>query len=181
MSVKGRRFLLGVFKREDKLLHSAEALKNRNIPIYDIFTPFPVHGLDELLGIKRSRLPIVCFIAASIGLMVSLYFQYWTSAVDWPINVGGKPFNSFPAFVPVAFEITVLFGALFTVAAFLFRCKLFPGSDASLSHLRQTDDTFILVVEEADAGLDLNKVRSILIDNGADEVTSKMGDEWHQL
>ena len=121
-----KKYLVGIFTDEHDMLHAAQDLRKSKIEIHDIYTPFPVHGLDEVLSIKRSRLPYVTAVAGSIGLTLALYFQYWVSAVDWPINVGGKPFNSFAAFVPIAFEITVLLGAFATVFAFLFRSKLIP-------------------------------------------------------
>ena len=120
-------YLLGIFQDEEQMKKAAGALREHNISIEDIYTPFPVHHLDEYLDIKRSRLPIVTFIAGGLGLLFSLYFQYWTSVHDWPINVGGKPMNSFIAFIPVSFEIMVLFGALITVAAFFWKGGLFPG------------------------------------------------------
>ena len=121
------KYLVGIFSDEDQLVHTVYELRKRNVDIHDVFTPFPLHGLDDSLKIVRTRLPIITFLAGGTGLLLATWFQYWTSAVDWPINVGGKSYNSFPAFVPVAFEITVLLGALTTVFFFLFRSKLFPG------------------------------------------------------
>ena len=81
--------------------------------------PLPIHGIDDVLGIRRSRLTIVCFVAGLVGCAVGLLAQYWTSAVDWPLDIAGKPFDSLPAFVPVAFELTVLFGGLATALVLL--------------------------------------------------------------
>jgi len=179
-STTGKRFLIGSFDDEVSMIHSAEMINKSNIEIYDIYTPFPVHGIDHLLRIKRSRLPIVCFIGGTIGLVFALWFQYWTSKVSWPLNVGGKPFNSFPAFIPVAFEITVLFGALITVAAFLFRGKLFWGNQHFSPCLRVTDDRFSIVVEDKNVGVDLSMIEDVFKSHGAVEVIIKGGQECTQ-
>lgn len=173
-----KRFVLGIYDTEDSLVHGAHEAKKLGYNIYDIYTPYPVHGLDDLLNIKRTRLPIVCFIAGGLGLLASLYFQYWTSAVSWPVNIGGKSMDSYPAFIPVSFEITVLFGAFITVFAFLFRNKLFPGSKLKIPDLRATDDRFILAIEHKTAELDLKRICSELKDSGASEVAYKEGSEW---
>jgi len=139
-------FVIGVFDDEEKLVKAGILVKKENFTIQDFFTPFPVHGLDDLLDIQRSRLPFVTFVAGGIGLILALSFQVWTSAVDWPINVGGKPMLSIPAFIPITFELMVLCGALTTVAAFLFRAKLFPGQMPVTIDRRQLDDQFLIVI-----------------------------------
>lgn len=142
--------VVAIFENEHDLINASKEIKNRNIKIQDFYTPFPVHGLDQLLDIKRTRLPIVTFIAATIGLTLAMVFQVWTSAVDWPINVGGKPMLSIPAFAPIAFEIMVLLGALTTVAAFFYRSNLFPSKvEEGIFDLRQLDDKFVAVYETA--------------------------------
>lgn len=167
------KFIIGIFDDEHKMINAAKDLFQKNIKIYDIYTPFPVHGLDGLLEIKRTKLPIVTFIAGLIGLVIALGFQYWVSVVDWPLNVGGKVFNSFVAFVPVAFEITVLFGALITVAFFLCRSKLIPIFETKIFHPRASQDQFVIALEINDATLDLKKLEMNFHSFGASEVTVK--------
>ena len=116
-----KKLLLGVFEDEHKMIHASEKLFAKGVEIFDFYTPFPVHGLDDLLKIKRTRLPFITFIGGALGLSIALSFQYWVSVVHWQINVGGKAFNSLAAFIPVAFEFTVLFGAFITVFTFLFK------------------------------------------------------------
>lgn len=175
MNSEMKRFFVGVFDDDEKMVSAAKELRDHKIKIYDFFTPFPVHGIDDLLEIKRTRLPIVCFIAASIGFLFACGFQIWTSAVDWPLNVGGKSFNSFPAFVPVAFEVTVLFGAFATVGAFLFRAKLFPKVELKTLHNKITDDRFVIAIEEQNSGLDEELVTKIFERWGAEEIVIKEG------
>lgn len=156
---------------DDKaLLHAARELRGRGILLIDAFTPFPVHGLDEVLGETRSRLPIVCFVAASIGCVVSMWFQIWTSAQDWPINVGGKPFASIPAFIPVTFEVTVLLGGLISVAAFFFRSRLYPGKTVATPNRNVTSDGFWIAVEHQAAKVDAAALSCILQELGASHI-----------
>ena len=168
-----KRFVCGIFDQEDTVLRAVKAAPAANIPIFDVYTPFAVHGLDEAMGIARSRLPWVCLVASSIGCVLALGFQMWTSAVDWPMIVGGKPFLAIPAFIPVTFEVTVLLGGLATVAAFFARSKLFPGKSAMQLDLRITDGHFIVAVESCDASLDIGRVRDFLKKWGAVEIFEK--------
>lgn len=165
-----QKFILGYFEDEHKLVDVAHKLHADGVNIYDIFTPFPVHGLDDLLNIKRTNLPWITLIAGTVGLVAAILFQVWTSYCDWPLNVGGKPFLSIPAFIPITFEITVLFGALATVAAFLYKGKLFPGKAVCIMDKRQTDDLFIIALERDNAAVELDKIKIFFMDNGASDV-----------
>lgn len=141
-------FILAIYDCDDKLLKSAEKARDKNIEMYDVYTPFPVHGLDDAMGIKRSFLPYVTFAAGAMGLFTAVALQVWTSAIDWPTIIGGKPFISWPAFVPITFELTVLFAAHTTVLAFLVYNKLFPGKTAVIMHEEQTCNKFVIAVEK---------------------------------
>ncbi|MCM2348819.1 MAG: DUF3341 domain-containing protein [Bacteriovoracaceae bacterium] len=165
------KYLLGVFHDEHDMIHAAKALKKSKIVIHDIYTPFPVHGLDQYLDIKPTRLPVVTLVAGTTGLVLALLFQYWVSVIDWPINVGGKPFNSFAAFIPVAFEITVLFGAFITVFAFLMRSKLAPVFSSGIMHSGATQDKFVIALAVKDASFDTQNTSKTLADLGASEVS----------
>lgn len=138
--------LVGYFDSEEKVLDATRAVREAGYSLHDVYTPYAVHGLDEAMGLKPSRLTWVCFGAGLLGGSLALALQLYTSVVSWPLNVGGKPFNSFPAFVPVAFELTVLFAALITVGSFLARVKLFPGNRRAALP-RVTDDRFAIALE----------------------------------
>ena len=157
-----RRIIQGVFEREEDLLRAAEAVNLQGWPIVDIYTPYPMHGVDGVLGLKRSRLPRAAFVFGMLGLGVALWFQFWVSAFDWPLNVGGRPWNSLPAFVPVAFEMMVLFGGLGVVLAWLLVCRLYPGKMAVLPSLKVTDDRFVLEVREPGPEADPEVIRRVL-------------------
>ncbi len=168
-----KSYLVATFENDEKMLHAAQKVHAKRITIYDIFTPYPMHGLDELLEIKRSRLPIVTFFAGLTGFAVALSFQYWTSVVSWPINVGGKPFNSLPAFIPITFELTVLIGALTTVGAFLYKGKLFPGQQPKLFDELVTDNQFVIAIETSKLGSEKGAIESLLKNEGATSVVVK--------
>jgi hypothetical protein len=135
-----------VFPSEDALLGAAAACRARGFEVVDVHSPYPIHGIDEIAGIRRTRLPAVTLVAGGAGLALGTWLQFWTSATDWPVNVGGKPWDSMPAFLPVSFEITVLLAGLATVAALLLRCRLRPGRTPRVEGLGTTDDRFALLV-----------------------------------
>jgi hypothetical protein len=171
------RMLLGVFQDEDGILGASRAARERGLRIVEAYTPYAVHGLDKAIGLKRSRLPLVCLVAGALGAVLKLWFEIWTAAIDWPIDVGGKPWNSLPAFVPITFEVMVLFAGLATVAAFILVSGLRPGRQAKLMHPRVTNDRFALLIEETDAAFDVEEVRRLLIRCGAVEVSEQISDE----
>jgi hypothetical protein len=164
-------FLLAIFDCEEKLLKAAFKARDKNIEMYDVYTPFPVHGLDDAMGIKRSFLPYVTFVAGAAGLLLAISFQIWTSAFDWPTIIGGKPFISWPAFIPITFEVTVLFAAHTTVAAFLLSNKLFPGKVPVIMHEEQTCNKFVIAIEKEKVNIE--DATALLKEHGAIDVNVK--------
>ena len=164
--------LVGYFDSEEKVLDATRAVREAGFTLHDVYTPYAVHGLDEAMGLKPSRLTWVCFGAGLTGGSLAMALQLYTSVVSWPLNVGGKPFNSFPAFVPVAFELTVLFAALITVASFLGRVKLFPGN-RRVALPRVTDDRFAIAVQPREDAGDTAAMEDMLRRHGAVE-TARM-------
>jgi hypothetical protein len=157
------RILVGSFDHEEDLLEAIARVREQGWRIVDVYVPYPVHGLDRALGLRPSRLTWVAFACGVLGVALALWFQFWTTAVDWPLNVGGRPWNSLPAFVPMTFEMMVLFAGLGIVLAFLLTCRLFPGKKlASLSFPGVTDNHFVLVLQEGDAAFDPDVVRRML-------------------
>lgn len=138
--------LIAVFDREDDLLQATSAARKEGLNIVDAFAPHAVHGLDRAMGLRPSRLPWVCFVLGLLGAASILLFQYWTTAISWPLNVGGKPWNSLPAFIPVTFEVMVLCAGVGTVVAFIWSSGLRPGRRSALSDLRVTNDRFALAI-----------------------------------
>jgi len=156
----------GEFAEPGALLAAARDGRRRGLAVVEAHTPHPVHGLDVALGLRRSRLPFVTLVCGAAGLALALWFQSWASSTDWPLDVGGKPFDSLPAFVPVAFELLVLLAGLGTAAALLVRSRLRPGGAERVAPVRATDDRFVLVVRRADASVP---------DGGVDELWRRHG------
>lgn len=156
-----RRLLLGIFDNEDDIMGVTQAARESGYKIVDVYAPYAVHGLDHAMGLEPSRLPRVCFALGLFGAAFKVWFEYWTTSVDWPINVGGKPWNSLPAFVPVTFEVMVLFAGVSTVIAFLYVCGLFPGKKARIVREDATNNRFVLVLEQSDAAFDLPRVKRL--------------------
>jgi molybdopterin-containing oxidoreductase family membrane subunit len=142
----GGPYLLGVFDREEHLVQAATAARDQGLEVVDAFAPYAVHGLKRALGLAPSRLPWICLLLGVAGTAAGVGFQFWATAVSWPLDVGGKPWNSLPAFVPITFEVMVLFAGTGTVAAFLWVAGLRPGRRAAHAVAGATDDRFALAV-----------------------------------
>jgi hypothetical protein len=142
--------LRATFDDEAALLRATAAVRRAGIAIDDAFTPYAVHGLEDAMGLRRSRLTWVCFAAGLTGATCAMGFQVWSSTSSWALNVGGKPFASITAFIPITFELTVLSAALVSAFFFFFRSRLFPGQRAAPPP-RVTDDRFVLVVADSEA------------------------------
>ncbi len=152
---------LGVFNNENDVLHATRASKEAGYAIYDVYAPYAVHGLESAMGLKPSRLTYACLFFALAGLLLGVFAQFWIGSIDWPLNVGGKPFNSLPAYLPVIFELTVLIGGLGVVFSMLFRTKLFPGKKEWLPDTRVTNDHFVIALVQADASFDTGAVHQL--------------------
>ena len=138
--------VIGFFDDTHTLIDATARVRDAQYEHFDVYTPFPVHGLEHAQGLKRSPLPFVTFGAGLAGFSLAFLLQYWTSAVDWPLIVGGKPFNSWPAFVPIMFELTVLLAGLSTVAA-MFIFNGLPNTKRRIFDPSLTCDRFAVVIE----------------------------------
>lgn len=170
-----KKYLLAIFDREDALLDATEAARAHGLPIHDAFTPYAVHGLDKAMGQRRSRLPLATLLAGVMGCLIAIGFQIWSSAWDWPIDVGGKPYISLPAFIPITFELTVLLGGLGTFFALLVRCRLFPGARKPLPDMQVTDDRFVLAIDASGRSFASDKAIALLKEKGALQVKESEG------
>jgi hypothetical protein len=172
-----RRVLLGVFASEEDLLGAVRALRGERYVIDDVFVPYAVHGLDRAAGLAPSRISWVGAGAGFLAAFAIMAFQVWVSAVSWPLNVGGKPFASHPSFVPATFELGVLLGGLGAVAALFIAARLYPGKEPRLVHPAVTDDRFVVVVGEGDAGFDVEAAGALCARHGAVEVREELRQE----
>jgi len=162
-----QRLHIGFFEDEHDVLDAARECRDRGMPVLDVISPFPIHGLDAVLGIKPSRLPWVTLAGGAVGAGLGLLLQYGTAACDWPLNVGGKPLDSFPAFVPVAFELTILVAGLSTAAALFWRSRVLPGRKPLVGFAETTDNMHALILEERDASFETGEYKELLMRHGA--------------
>ncbi|MCC6422291.1 MAG: DUF3341 domain-containing protein [Phycisphaerales bacterium] len=156
-----RQLFTAAFEREEDLLHAVADLRQAGYVFKDAYTPYPVHGLPEAMGLRPSRLPWVCFLCGLTGGIFALLAQLYLSAVDWPINIGGKPWNSSPAFIPITFEITVLSAGIGSLLAFLLRYKLLPGRQPSVLEEGCNDNLFVLAIPEHNATFNPQELKII--------------------
>ncbi|MBK7130173.1 MAG: DUF3341 domain-containing protein [Crocinitomicaceae bacterium] len=148
------RVIYASYDDDDALKSGAKKLVADGVHITDVFSPFPIHGIDPIIGVKHTRLGIVSFILGLFGLLLSIYGFKFFMIDDWPMNIGGKPnfslLENFPAFVPVAFEFTVLLAAHGMAFIYLLRNKTLPGMPADNPYPRTTDDRFVMEIRLSD-------------------------------
>lgn len=147
--MSGRKLILGTFADEHAVLDATVALRKAGARIADVWTPYPVHGLDVAMGIEPSRLPTYCFAFGLTGTTLAVAFQLWTTAYDWAVNVGGKPLLSLPAFIPVAFETTILLAGIGVFFAMFMGSGLFPGKASAAPPKPVTQDRFVIGIVDA--------------------------------
>ena len=164
--------LFGLYDDEEVLMSAVKKAKADHLEIMEVYTPFPVHGLDPILGLSESRLHIAGFIYGAIGALTGFLFMTWVFTRDWPIIFGGKPYWSVPAFIPITFELTVLFAAVGMVLSFYIVCGLGPGADNPTLDDRITDDKFCIAFDTAEE-TDTDKLQSFFQTTGASEVNTK--------
>ncbi len=160
-----RQYLLAVFSDEHDLLQTIRRARKHAYSIYDVYTPYGVHGIEDAMGIKPSYLTYICFAFALIGVLAAILGQFWIGTIDWPLNVGGKPFNSLPAYLPVTFEMLVLFGGVGVVLSFFIITRLHPGKKVKLVYPGVTDNLFVLFLEIRDTSFDFQTIQNICEQN----------------
>ncbi len=169
-----KHFIVGVFNDEDVLLSAVTKIRGKGVKIHEVFTPFPVHGLDEVLGYTRSRLPIAAFLFGLTGTSLALIMQIWMLGYDWPMIIGGKNFASLPPFIPVTFELTVLLASLGMVATFMIVNDMKPYRWPRQFDIRSTDDKHVMAIDLAlNNDKSKEEISRILKDAGAEEVNEK--------
>lgn len=164
-----RVFRIGVYDEEEKFLSSIRSLQENNIEIFEVFTPYPMHEVFNIMK-RKSRLPLAAYFFGLFGMAATIWFLYYTSVINWPIVYGGKPFNSFPSFVVVTLVITIFLITILSLALFSARSNLLPGRDNTLFEQGATDNKFVIVVETGTKQMDPG---SMMKQNGAIEVFEK--------
>jgi hypothetical protein len=169
-----KHFVVGVFDDEDILLSGIKKVRKSGVKIQEVYSPFPVHGIDDALGYKKSRLPIAAFLFGMTGTSLALTMQIGMLGFDWPMIIGGKNFASLPPFIPVTFELTVLLAALGMVGTFMIVSDMKPYKWPRQFDVRSTDDKHVMAIDlSANAGKSKEELSRILKDSGASEVNEK--------
>lgn len=169
--MEASKVIHAIYTDDDVLLSAVKKVKAERHHIEEIYTPFPVHGLDKAMGLEPTRIAITAFIYGLIGLTVSVLMMNFIMIEDWPQNIGGKPSFSYienmPAFVPIMFELTVFFAAHLMVITFYLRSRMWPFKNAENPDPRTTDDHFLM--EIAIHGNE-KELESLLAETGAVEI-----------
>lgn len=169
-----------IYTDDDVLMAAVKKVKAEKHHIEEIYTPFPVHGLDKAMGLAPTRIAIASFMYGCVGLTVAIVMMNFIMIQDWPQNIGGKPSFSYienmPAFVPIMFELTVFFAAHLMVITFYLRSRMWPFKKAENPDPRTTDDHFLM--EIAVHGNE-NELESLLKETGAVEINFVDKEEAH--
>jgi len=175
------KILYAIYGDDEVLLNSAKQLRKNGVKVKDVFSPFPIHGLDPVIGVPRTRLAIGSFIYGATGLSCAWLMMGWMMIYDWPMDIGGKPSFSFlenlPAFIPISFEMTVFFAAHGMALSFLIIARLFPGQKPKNPDFRTTDDKFLMQINLEENKRSEAEIRTILKETGAMEINEKVLDE----
>lgn len=154
------------FTDPNKLLKAAEGVRDAGYTKWDCYTPYPIHGLDAAMGVKKTILPKIALGAAAFGLFNGWFLQYWTGSIDYPLNIGGKPMFAVEFGVPVMFELTILLTGVTTVLAmFGVLCRLprwFSPYQHDKGFQKAVDDTHVVVLEAEDDRFHANSALSLL-------------------
>jgi hypothetical protein len=144
------KVIYAMYDDDDVLKDGAKKLVAKGVKISEVFSPFPIHGIDPIIGIKNTRLGIMAFLYGLTGLLLATIGMRFFMVVDWPMNIGGKPnfsyLDNMLAFIPITFEFTVLCAAHGMAITYLLRNKTLPGMPAQNPDPRTTDDKFVIEI-----------------------------------
>lgn len=148
------KIIYGMYDDEQELMGAAKSLVSKGVKVTEVYSPFPIHGLDPIIGIRPTRLGDMAFIYGLFGMTMALIGMRYFMVIDWPMNIGGKPnfslIENLPAFIPVTFEFTVLCACHGMAITYMFRNKTLPGMPASNPDPRTTDNMFVIELNTAD-------------------------------
>lgn len=169
--MEASKVIHAIYTDDDVLISAVKKVRQEKHHIEEVYTPFPVHGLDKAMGLAPTRIAITSFIYGCVGLAVAILIMNYIMIEDWPQNIGGKPNFSYvlnmPAFVPIMFEMTVFFAAHLMVITFYLRSRMWPFKKAENPDLRTTDDHFLMEIAVQD---NENELTKLLKETGAVEI-----------
>lgn len=167
-----------MYDDDHTLLEAAKKLRDLGIKVKTVYSPFPIHGIDPIIGVKRTRIAIAAFMYGATGLSLALLGMWYFMIYDWPMNIGGKPsfslIENLPAFIPVSFEFTVLCAAHGMAITYFIRNKTLPGMPASNPDPRTTDDKFVVEIHtDENHGHSDEDLKEILKSSGIIEISER--------
>jgi len=166
------KMVYGIFNDDQVLLKAIRSIRQKGHHVADVISPYPIHGMDEAIGLKRTRISICCFLYGATGTSLALLMMWYMNIFDWPMDIGGKPsfalYKNLPAFIPVLFESTVLCAAHGMVITFFLRSKILPGVEPKIIDPRQSDDHMVMAIK-AKAGHPISEYKTMLMSEGAVE------------
>ncbi len=169
--MEASKVIHAIYTDDDVLMSAVKQVRAEKHHIEEIYTPFPVHGLDKAMGLEPTRIAITAFIYGCIGLVVATVMMNYIMIEDWPMDIGGKPSFSYienmPAFVPIMFELTVFFAAHLMVITFYLRSRMWPFKKAENPDPRTTDDHFLMEIAVHD---NEESLTALLKETGAVEI-----------
>lgn len=171
-----KTFVVGCFDDEEVLFPAVKKVRTAGYKIHDVYTPFAVHGLDHALGLRETSLHTAGFIYGITGTTTAVSGISWILTSDWPLNIGGKPHFALPAWIPITFELTVLFAAVGMVLTFCYLCQIAPFVKKHHFHPRATDDLFVMAIETTEK-TNVEDLKAFLANAGAKEVNVQVAEE----
>jgi hypothetical protein len=174
----GNKIIYGLFGDDHDLLEAAKKLRAKGAKVKDVYSPFPIHGIDPIIGIKRTRMAIVAFLCGITGTSLAVLGIWYFMIGDWPMNIGGKPSFSYienlPSFIPVTFEFTVFCACHGMALVYLIRNRTLPGLSARNPDPRTTDDKFMIELHtNQNKRVSEDEIVSILKESKVEELTIK--------
>jgi hypothetical protein len=168
------KMILGVYDNPDATFTATEKLMKAGYDVHDVYSPFAIHNLDKVLGVKRTRLSIAAFLFSMIGVASGITLQSYASYFDWQMNIGGKPSLHIPTYIPITFELGILFTAFGMVGCFFIVNRMFWGRNTDVMDIRVTDDRFVIAVNIHEKQTDVNALQNLLVAEGALEVRERV-------
>ncbi len=166
--------LLASFKKAPEVYHAAEKVRDAGFKHWDVFTPYPMHGLDNAMGLKRSNVPVLTLMGGLTGFITGILVTWYMNSYDYPLVVGGKPFWSPVYPFPIMYELTILlaaFGTFFGMFITNFLPQHYHPVFNTEKFLRSSDDTFFIVIEKKDPLFDVQRTMALLENVGATDIT----------
>ena len=166
--------IIGIFEEEEELISALNIIRNKNIEITEVFTPYPIHEVIKIMK-RKTKLQVATFLYAAFGLVLSYVFIYWTSVISYPLTYGGKPYHAIPSFIIICFVTTICVAILLSVITFFIRSRLYPGKTPTIIDHRITDNAFVILIniQPETPSDEIKTINSLLMKNGAVEVIEK--------